>query len=468
MNKATLLRQFAAVCGDDNIIAGDAADKKYLRDFLNTCEGRALAIVKPRDTAQVSAIVKLCAQHKTPIVPQGGNTSYCAGATPPSDGRAIVLSTENMKAMLNTNTAGGYLQASAGCALEAAQMNAAEAGWYFPLNIGAKSACHLGGNLSTNAGGLNFLRYGGARELCLGLEAALPSGEIINLMSGLRKNNSGYDIKNLIIGSEGTLAIITAAVFKLFPPMRHRASAFVALPDAQMLPALLALCQKTCAHYLESFEMMPRLLFELLSKHYPQILQPFATPPPLAVLLEMAGEQDLDEQLPQLLAEAMERQIITDAVLATSERQRRQFWMLRELSPEATRREGQWAKLDIALPLQQLAPFIAKAQAALADDKAGMHIIAFGHAADGNLHVSLRPQGKDPQDNMPAAEEYKARLLQLANDMGGTFSAEHGIGRAKNQWLHQYKDAPTLRAMRTIKNAIDPHHLMNPGVMWEK
>lgn len=463
MNRELLLQKLAAICGANNALAGDTAGDKYLRDFLGACHGRALAVVKPETTAQVSEIVKLCAQTKTPIVPQGGNTGYRAGCIPDADGRAVIIAMEKMCGAPDIESAGSFMRAKAGCVLEDLHTAAAARDLFFPLDLGAKGSCQIGGNLATNAGGVNFLRYGGARELCLGLEAVLPSGEITDLLCGARKNNTGYDIKNLLIGAEGTLGIITAATLKLFPNPSHRATAFVSVRSVEDALALVALCQKHTGGMMESVELMPRVLLQLLQKHFPQMAQPFAETPPLAVLAEVAGGGEVAGQLQDALAAAMKAELADDVVFALSESRRREFWAVRECAPEATRREGKWIKLDLCLPPGRLAAFVAAAEDAAGD---GVHIISFGHLGDGNLHLSLRPQNRAPEEEPALADKITARILALAEEAGGSFSAEHGIGRTQTALLQKYKDPAAFAAMRAIKNALDPHGIMNPGVLF--
>lgn len=469
-----IIESLAAICGEARVAAGDDIPEKYLRDFLDSRRGRARALAKPESTEQVSQIVKLCAANRIPVVPHGGNTGYRAGAAPDESGRAIVLSMERMNAAPRINAAAGFMTAQAGCILENLQNAAEEAGMFFPLNLGSKGSCQIGGNLATNAGGLNFLRYGGARELCLGLEAVLPNGEIANLMSAARKRNEGYDIKNLLIGSEGSLGIITAAALKLHPAPARRACAFAAANGMEDALELLRRCQRAADGRLESFEIIPRSLWRLLLKHFPEETPPLKEPPPLAVLLESAAaDSSAEDQMQGALEQAMEDGVIFDAVLPASESQRRQFWRWRELTPEATRREGRWLKLDVCLPLDGIAAF-ASAAARLVGDREKIspgadspHIIEFGHLGDGNLHLSIRPNGGPPDQNPQLASEIKAALLDLVRDMGGAFSAEHGIGRTSASLLQQYASPAAFQAMRAVKSALDPGNIMNPGAVLE-
>ena len=453
-----ITEELSTVCGTDNIVAGAEAEDRYLRDFLRQREGRALAVVKPQDTSQVSELVKICARHKVPIVPQGGNTGYRAASIPDESGRAVVFAMEKMRGEPEILPA-DVMYTPSSCTLQSAQDAATAEGRFFPLDIGAKGSCQIGGNLSTNAGGLNFLRYGGARELCRGLEAVLPDGKVMRLPGSARKNNSGYDLKHLLIGSEGTLGIITAAWMRVYSPPRARATAFAAVNDIKAALSLLEIS----GGILESCEVMPRNLMSLLRRHCPQASQPFADPPPLSVLLEAAGDDNIVERLNEVLSTAINDGMIKDAVLPSSESQRQMFWQLRELAPEATKREGKWLKLDVCLPLPCLAEFVEGAEEAAGP---GSHIIAFGHLGDGNLHLSLRPQDLSPEDNPTLSEEIKTRILDLAHEMGGAFSAEHGIGRTNIGALKKYSDASSLVAMREIKKALDPDNIMNPGVLF--
>lgn len=466
MNSA-LLEKFAAVCGEKNIIPGEAAGKKYLRDFLGQSEGRALAVLQPETAAQISQIVKLCQKTKTPLVPQGGNTGYRGGCIPDNSGRAVVLSMENMRGAPKINAAAKEMRAAAGCVLADLQNAAAAAGLYFPLNLGAKESCQIGGNLAANAGGINFLRYGGARELCLGLEAVLPNGDIMDLLSAPRKNNSGYDIKNLLIGGEGTLGIITAATLRIFPAPANRFAAFAAVENIDNALALLNICQTKTGGGLECCEVLPRFLLSLIQKHFPEIPPPFSSPPPLAVLVEAGGDENVGEQLQAALTEAVGKKIITDAALPVSEKQRRQFWQFREIAPEATRREGRWLKLDVCLPLENLSAFCAAANKFFAaEDLDGAHILEFGHLGDGNLHLSLRPKNRAPEEDFALAEKIKNEIWEMVLAFGGAFSAEHGIGRTHADALRRYKNPAAYSAMRAIKAALDPDNIMNPGVMF--
>ena len=454
--KDSIIGSLQNIVGSANVMSGDAGTQ-YLTDFLATHHGRAKAIVFPQNTEQVAAVVRWCNETKTPLTPQGGNTSYRAGSVPDTSGDGIVLAMGRMNSSPVINHEARLMTASAGCLLQTLQEEASAAGLFFPLNIGAKGSCQIGGNLSTNAGGLQFLRYGGARELCLGIEAVLPNGDIVNLLSAARKDNSGYDIKNLLIGSEGTLGIITAAALKLFLPPPCRIAAFAAVNNVKEALILLDICQQASGEQMESFELMPQVLLKLLQKHCPQTTQPFAELPPLAILLEAAGDDSIAERMQNGLMKALQKNIVKDVVIATTESYRQRFWQLRELAPEATRREGAWLKLDICLPLQNIVAFVTAAEKMFCVDE---NIITFGHLGDGNLHLSLRPAADEK-----TSAQYKIDIIELANSMGGSFGGEHGIGRMQMDLLKKYKPSAAYAAMRAIKAALDPNNIMNPGVM---
>ena len=463
MNNSVFIERLHKVC-QGGICAGDDIPAGYLRDWLGQYHGRALVLARPSCTAEVAAIVRLCHEAKISMVPQGGNTGYRGGATPDDSGTAVLLAMERMRAIRAINPAAGTITVEAGCILEDVQRAAEENGMFFPLHLGAAGSCQIGGNLATNAGGVNVLRYGNARDLCLGVEAVLPSGEIMNLLTGLRKDNTGYDVKNLLIGSEGTLGVITAAVMRLFPALASRVAVFAAVPNVRAALELLLLCQQQTDGMMESFELIPEILLSLLHKHMPHIQQPFASPQ-LTVLAEAAGGVDIGDRLLAAMEVGLERGLLTDAVAAQSESQRRQFWQLRESTPEATKREGGWSKMDVTLPLDKLADFIDTAEDLIAADVAGQYIIAFGHLGDGNLHLSLRPNGESPAANPRRAADLEAKLLDAVKSFGGSFSAEHGIGQSKLAEMRCYKDPVALDVMRAVKRALDPHGIMNPGKM---
>ncbi|MGI9338635.1 MAG: FAD-binding oxidoreductase [Gammaproteobacteria bacterium] len=457
----TLTKTLATICGADNIQTGAAVAGEYRRDFLGEYNGMPRAVVFPQNEGQVAKIVRACFDSHTPVVARGGNTGYAAAAVAEGEGKAVMIAMKKMRAIIKVDKRNRTLTAEAGCILEDARQAAAAAGLLFPLVLGAKGSCQLGGNLATNAGGLNVLRYGNCRDLCLGLRAVLPNGDIIGALSGLRKDNSGYDLRHLLIGSEGTLGIITSAVFKLFSSPAASGCAFCRVASANAAMDFFDMCRADLGDRLHAFELMPRLLFDLLAEHLPQIRPPFDNAPDYAVLFEFGAEDDAKAQAEteKLLARAMERGVIEDAVPAQNEAMRLAFWHAREATPEATKKAGKWIKMDVSLPISQLALFITTLEAQLPKISAGRYVIAFGHLGDGNLHISAMPDKKDDK----TAAAICAEVYERVHRYGGSFSAEHGIGQSKTALLRQYKDAASVAAMRAVKNALDPRGIMNPG-----
>lgn len=455
------ITKLAGICGADNIQTGAAIEGEYKRDFLGEYYGVPLAVVMPKNEGEVANIVRACFDARVPVVARGGNTGYAAAAVAEGEGKAVMIAMKRMRAVLRVDGRGRTLTAEAGCVLEDARRAAADAGLLFPLILGAKGSCQLGGNLATNAGGLNVLRYGNCRDLCLGLRAVLPNGDIIGSLSGLRKDNSGYDLRHLFIGSEGTLGIITSAVFRLFGRPAASGCAFCRVASAAAAMDLFGICRDAFGGRLHAFELMPRLLFELLAEHLPHLRLPFLTAPEYAVLFEFSAddEEKAKSETEQILARAMKKGIVEDAIPAQNESMRAAFWQAREDVPEATKKAGKWLKMDVSLPIAELAVFVAKMESQLPKISAGRYVIAFGHLGDGNLHISAMPDDKGEA----AAARICAAVYDNVHRYGGSFSAEHGIGQAKTMLLEKYKDAASVAAMRAIKNALDPRGIMNPG-----
>ena len=458
-----IVENLRAVCGNDAVLLDDDATDKYRRDWLGQKHGRALAVVLPSSTEEVAKIMRLCNDNKTPVVPQAGNTGYAAAGTPDNTGKAVVLAMEKMRRIREINTIAKTVTVEAGRVLESLHTAVEEESLYFPLSLGAKGSCQIGGNLATNAGGLNALRYGVARDLCLGLEAVMPDGRIMNLLSGLHKNNTGYDIKNLLIGAEGTLGVITAATLKLFAPPATRATAFMAVPDVGAALALLNSMQAQSGGQVESFEIMPKALLQLLKKHTPQAAPPFSQLPNYSVLAEAAGNEGVEMIFEEVLTDTSERGWCSDIIVATSERERRCFWQTREMAPVATRLEGQWLKADVSAPLDKLTNLVNKLESRLPAVCEGHYIIAFGHIGDGNLHISARPKFDSPKAHPELTKQLTTAIYESVASVGGAFSAEHGIGQIKKEALVRYKDPTALALMREIKHVFDPNGIMNPG-----
>jgi FAD/FMN-containing dehydrogenase len=436
-------------------------------DWRRRWHGKALAVVRPGTTEEVAATVRLCAQHGASIVPQGGNTGLVGGSVPDASGRQVVLSLARMQRVRGVDPANLTLTAEAGCILQAVQHAAAEHGLLFPLSLAAEGSCTIGGNLATNAGGTQVLRYGNARELCLGLEVVTADGAVWNGLTGLRKDNTGYDLRDLFIGSEGTLGIITAATLKLHPQPAARTTALAALATLEAAVQLLQLAQARLGPALTGFEVMNRLSLDLVRKHFPQLRQPL-DPVPWTVLLEQSdaeGAEHAATRFEALLADAIERGFVTDAAVAASLEQSKGMWHLRESIPLAQSLEGANVKHDVALPASAVADFVAATDAALARAYPGVRLVDFGHLGDGNLHYNVQaPDGVAPADFLRDAEDgVNAIVYDAVAARGGSFSAEHGIGQLKRDDLQRRKDPVALELMRAVKRALDPHDRLNPG-----
>ena len=463
----TLLGPLREIVGERGIIT-DARDMEpYLVDWRRFYRGAAPAVVRPASTAEVAAVVRLCAEAGTGIVPQGGNTGMCGGATPSPSGNEIVLALSRMNRIREIDPLNNTLTAEAGCVLATVQEAALAADRYFPLSLGGEGSCQIGGNLATNAGGINVLRYGNARELALGLEAVLPDGQVWDGLRGLRKDNTGYDLRDVLIGSEGTLGIITAAVLKLFPCPRARVTALAAVADPAAAARLLARVRGACGERISAFEIMSRLCVALVLKHIPGTREPLAGIYPWYVLVEMTdtgSAESLREAAEAVFAAACSEGLAADALLAASTAQSQALWRLRETIPEASRDEGLLYRHDVSLPVSRVPDFIAAAGAALERNWPGMRVICFGHLGDGNLHYNCFAPGRRRDD--PAAREatdVNDVVLDIVRDMGGSFSAEHGVGQAKRAALARYKSPVELALMHRLKRTFDPLNIMNPG-----
>jgi len=463
----TFIEQCRAVVGANYVITDPADMAPFLTDWRQRFTGAAIAIVKPGSTDEVAALVKLCDEHEVPIVPQGGNTGLVLGSVPDDSGRAIVLSLQRLNRVRATDTVNNTMTVDAGCILENIQNAAAEAGRLFPLSLAAEGSCTIGGNLSTNAGGTAVLRYGNTRELCLGLEVVTAQGEVWNGLRGLRKDNTGYDLRDLFIGAEGTLGIITAAVLKLFPQPRAELTALVALPSADAALQLLTLAQSHCGASLTGFELMSAFCLQLVAKHYPHMRQPFNEEHPQYVLLELSdseSEEHATAMLEKLIEAALEREIILDAVLASSIAQSKALWNLREHIPLAQAEEGKNIKHDISIPIARIGEFIHTTDRLLQDAFPGCRMVTFGHLGDGNLHYNVSPpEGGSDVEFIARQEDINRVVHDSVSRFDGSISAEHGLGALKRGEIVRYKSEVELGMMRAIKQALDPKNLMNPG-----
>ena len=467
MTAHTLIERLAAIVGGPGLIT-DAHDMEpYVVDWRRWYRGRTPAVVRPASTEEVSAVVKLCAETGTGVVPQGVNTGMCGGATPSAAGNEIVLALGRMNRIRELDTLNNTITADAGCILANLQQAAHDADRLFPLSLGAEGSCQIGGNLATNAGGINVLRYGNTRDLALGLEVVLPDGRVWNGLKGLRKDNTGYDLKDLFIGSEGTLGVITGAVLKLYPRPRTRLTALMAVADPAAAVQLLARLRSACGERISAFEIISRACLELVLKHIPGTREPLPQAHPWHVLVELADTSEGDSlrnDFERAATRAAEEAVIRDAVIAESTAQSQALWRLRESIPEASRDEGLLYRHDISLTVSRIPQFIAAASAALERSFSGVRIICFGHLGDGNLHFNCFVPGRLKDD--PAARDasdVNRVVLDLVCQFGGSFSAEHGIGQAKRGELAYYKSALELDTMRALKRTFDPRNIMNPG-----
>jgi FAD/FMN-containing dehydrogenase len=461
-----LLGQLRTAVGTACVLT-DGDLSAYEVDWRGRWRGKALAVVRPGSTDEVAAAVRACAAHGTPIVAQGGNTGLVGGSVPDASGTQVLLSLARMNRIRALDRANLTLVAEAGCVLAAVQQAADDAGLLFPLSLAAEGSCTIGGNLATNAGGTQVLRYGNARALCLGLEVVTAAGDVWHGLSALRKDNTGYDLRDLIIGSEGTLGIITAAALALHA---KPAATMTAMAACQSLPdciELLGLAQQRLGPGLTGFEAMNAFSLALVARHMPQLRQPLP-PAPWTVLLELSdceGQVHARERFEDLLGAALEGGTIADAAVAESVAQSRAMWHLRESIPLAQAEEGLNIKHDIALPVSRIPAFCAQAQAALEAAAPGMRLVNFGHLGDGNLHFNVQaPEGGDPAVFLREREgQINAIVYTAVAAHGGSISAEHGVGTLKREELPHYKDATAMTLMRAVKAALDPRGLLNPG-----
>jgi len=467
MNTADLIAHFARIVGDRHTLTGASDTQAYATDWRKRYFGAPLVVVRPGTTSEVAAVVKACAETRTAIVPQGGNTGLCGGATPDASGSQVIVSLGRMNRIRAIDPLNNTLTAEAGCVLASLQQAADEADRLFPLSLAAEGSCAIGGNLSTNAGGVQVLRYGNTRELVLGLEVVLPSGEIWDGLRGLRKDNTGYDLKHLFVGAEGTLGIITAAVLKLFPRPRAQATAVAALATPRDALKLLAHVQAHCGDRLTGFELISAICIELVRKHFPRVPAPFAASYPQYALIELSDTQGgaaVGEMLEATLTDAIESGLALDAVVAASVEQARNLWALRENVSEAQAAEGRNIKHDISIPISRIGDFIAVTDAKLAAAFPGVRMVTFGHLGDGNLHYNVtHPEGGDEAAFIARTDDVNRLVHDSVAAFGGSISAEHGIGQYKRDEIVRYKAAVEIELMRAVKRAIDPLGIMNPG-----
>jgi FAD/FMN-containing dehydrogenase len=466
---AAIRAALAEVVGPAHVLAGADADP-HLSDWRKRFTGTALAVVRPGSTEEVAQLVRLAAHHSLAVVPQGGNTGLCGGATPDAGNRNLVLLTTRLSRVRSIDPLNNTMVIEAGVPLLRAQDAAREAGRLFPLSLAAEGSATIGGNLSTNAGGTQVLRYGNARELCLGLEVVTAEGEIWSGLNALRKNNTGYDLRDLFIGAEGTLGIITAACVKLFPLPRSTGTALVGLNSVDQALRLLDLAQQHAASTLSGFELFSDICLHLVEKHQPRLRSPFAASHAWYVLIELSNHQDANAtnaMLEDLLGAALDAHLIDDAVIAQRTAQASELWALRESISEAQAAEGKNIKHDISVPISRIAEFVRETNAQLAQRFPGVRMVIFGHLGDGNLHYNVSAPGFGSGLNdggfIARQPEVYETVHNQVHRFGGSISAEHGIGQLKRAELPRYKSPVEMALMRRIKQALDPDHRMNPG-----
>ena len=462
----TFLDQLRSICGPEHVLTeGDLSAWEV--DWRKRSHGKALAVVRPGNTEEVAQVVRACVSARVSLVPQGGNTGLVVGSTPDDSGSQLVLSLQRLHAVREIDAANLTITVEAGCVLQHLQEVALKAGFLFPLSLAAEGSCTIGGNLATNAGGTQVLRYGNARELCLGLEVVTAAGEVWHGLSGLRKDNTGYDLRDLYIGSEGTLGVITAATLKLYPLPAARLTAWAAVASMDEAVALLGLAQQHLGASLTGFEVMGQFALSLVVKHFAQLKVPFHDSAAFGVLLECSDQESeahARAQFERLLEAALAKGCISDAVVAESLAQARQLWHVRESIPLAQAEEGLNIKHDISVPVSRIPVFVRSTDALLQQAIAGVRLVNFGHLGDGNLHYNVSPpEGTDAKGFLESQAEINHLVYDAVARFNGSISAEHGLGQLKRDIINDYKAAVELDLMRSVKRALDPLGIMNPG-----
>ena len=455
--------------------------EKYVNDWREQYVGKTYAVLRPSNTEEVSNILKFASENNITIVPQGGNTGLCGGATPDKSGNSIIISLEKMNKIRSFNKQAKTITVDAGVILSSIHEKVEQEDLFFPLSLGAKGSCMIGGNLSTNAGGVNVLKYGNSRELCLGLEVVLPDGKIMNLLTELKKDNTGYDLKNLFIGAEGTLGIITGATFKLFPLPKKITTFFVEASTIFNALKLLNVLQLEFPGSIESFEIMPNTFWVVAKNNIDNIVMPLEKIPEMGVLVDISSYSNIDirqndkgeipiiNKIENILAECLENNLISDATICSNETQSKALWSIREAGAESEKKELKKSNLikclkhDISLPLESIETFHEEAQQMINDFLPNLKTIFFGHLGDGNLHYNVFGNGSLPDGFNGKSIELTEKLYEIVHKYNGSFSAEHGIGQLRKDSLKKHKNNVAYSLMQTIKNQIDPKGIMNPG-----
>ena len=437
----------------------------YLEEERGLYKGKAKLLLKPENTKEVSNILKLCNKHNIKIVPQGGRTGLCGGTVPSNNGEEIILSLERMNKIREFNKTNFTITVEAGCILSNIQNITNEKHFLFPLSLASEGSCTIGGNLSTNAGGINVLRYGMARDLVLGIEVVLANGKIWNNLMSLRKDNRGYDLKQLFIGSEGTLGIITSAVLKLFPMPKYIESALFAIPSPDAAIELLGLARSASADLLNAYELVSRIGMEMVLKHIPGAKEPMKNKYQWYVLIEFSSSNNsLRKQMEELFELALNKNIVLDGAIAESSQQRKDLWVLRDGLNEAQKPEGASIKHDISIPINNVSKFINIASTCVEKYIPNSRVVAFGHIGDGNIHFNIsQPVHSDKKEFLDKWENINKLVFDIVKDLNGSFSAEHGIGKLKRKELKIYNPKIEVNLMKSIKLTFDPKNILNPG-----
>ncbi|CAK0744551.1 D-2-hydroxyacid dehydrogenase [Azospirillaceae bacterium] len=461
------LERIKSVVGPKGWIDDPADMAPYLVEWRGRFQGKSPLIVRPAQTEEVAQVVRICAAAGIPIVPQGGNTSLVGGSIPFEDGREVVLSLSRMNRIRDVDPLNFTIVVEAGCVLKTVQDAAAEVDRLFPLSLGAEGTCQIGGCLASNAGGMSTVRYGNARDLALGLEVVLPDGQVLNALRRLRKDNTGFDLKNLFIGSEGALGVITAAVLKLFPRPRQVETAYLAVRNPAAAIELLSRFRAQSGDGVSAFELMPRMGIDFALRHVEGVTDPLPQSYDWYVIVEASSgsaSEGFREAFEATLDQAIQDELVLDGTMACSIKDARMFWLMREAIVEAQKYEGGSLKNDVAVPVSRVAAFIERATAAVNERIPGIRPVAFGHVGDGNIHFNLsQPVGANTAEYMARWDEIQTAVNDIVLDLDGSISAEHGIGRIKVEELARVKSEVELTLMKQIKRMIDPRNLFNPG-----
>jgi FAD/FMN-containing dehydrogenase len=464
--KLQKLQKLKNTLGSKGWIEDKEIIEPYLLEERGLFRGESSLLLKPQNTEEVSKILKLCNEHNIKVVPQGGRTGLCGGTIPSENGQEIILSLERMNRIKNLNEANFTITVEAGCILNTIQNIADEKHFLFPLSLASEGSCTIGGNLSTNAGGINVLRYGMARDLVLGIEVVLANGEIWNNLTSLRKDNRGYDLKQLFIGSEGTLGIITSAVLKLFPAPRNIETALFAIPNTDAAIELLGLARNASADLLNAYELVSRIGMEMVIKHIPGAKEPIKDKHKWYVLIEFSSssKNNLRQQMEDLFELALNKNIVLDGVIAESTQQRKELWVLRDGINEAQKPEGGSIKHDISVPINNVSKFIDSASKCIENFIPNSRVVAFGHIGDGNIHFNIsQPLKQDKNEFLNKWNDVNKLVFDIVESLNGSFSAEHGIGKLKRKELQTYNPKIEIDLMKSIKSTFDPNNILNPG-----